>query len=391
MNLSPLQLKLIDQIKINPKLTNSEYADLLGSTKGTVASAILVLRNKGVLKKFEGTSGCKESEHTLLDFKIDYQGVINECEVAGIPAESVNHGWYKGKQWSLHFKGQDKSYFDIRDEIVNDMINHAPKYKPIKYSKAKESHLLVIDPADIHIGKLCRAIETGEEYNEQIAVTRVRDGVNGILNKASGFVTDKILLIIGNDILHVDTPKSTTTSGTFQDTSVMWYDAFSTAKKIYVETIETLMQIAPVHIQYDPSNHDYTNGFFLADTISSWFNNCKNVTFNVTPAHRKYIEYYNNLIGSTHGDGAKEQDLPLLMAHESKDAWGRCKHKYFYKHHVHHKTSKDYMGVCVETLRSASGTDSWHHRNGFQHAPKAIEGFIHHKDHGQIARLTNIF
>jgi hypothetical protein len=53
--------------------------------------------------------------------------------------------------------------------------------------------------------------------------------------------------------------------------------------------------------------------------------------------------------------------------------------------------SKDYQGVTVESLRSPSGTDSWHHRNAYQYAPKAIEGFLHHKKHGQIARLSHIF
>ena len=79
------------------------------------------------------------------------------------------------------------------------------------------------------------------------------------------------------------------------------------------------------------------------------------------------------------------------MAQESAQGWSESKHRYFFTHHIHHKNSKDYGSVCVESLRSASGTDGWHHRNGYQHAPKAIEGFIMHKEHGQIARLTNIF
>mgnify|MGYP003331832918 CR=1 FL=1 len=55
------------------------------------------------------------------------------------------------------------------------------------------------------------------------------------------------------------------------------------------------------------------------------------------------------------------------------------------------KSGKDYQGVTVEYLRSPSGTDSWHHRNGYQHAPKAIEAFIHSKNFGQVARLTHLF
>lgn len=324
-------------------------------------------------------------------FITDYRGMVAETENAGIPATSVNHGWYKGKHWSLHFKNKQKTYEEVAEIVTKQMAKHAPKYKAIRHSKIKDAHLLVIDPADIHIGKLCRAFETGEEYNEKIAIKRIMDGVNGILNKSQGFAKDKILLIIGNDILHVDTPRSTTTSGTFQDSTMMWYDAFLTAKNIYLQAIELLMQVANVHVIYNPSNHDYTNGFFLADTLKTWFKNSTNVTFDCSPAHRKYFAYGNNLIGSTHGDGAKEIDLPLLMAQEAAKDWANCKHRYVYTHHIHHKKSKDYGSVCVESLRSASGTDSWHHRNGYQHSPKAIEGFIHHPEHGQIARITNIF
>jgi hypothetical protein len=171
----------------------------------------------------------------------------------------------------------------------------------------------------------------------------------------------------------------------------MWYDNFRIAKKLYIDVIEMLISIADVHFVFNPSNHDYTNGFFLADAIESWFHNNTNITFDCSIAHRKYTQYGKNLIGTTHGDGAKTQDLPLLMAHEASKEWADSKHRYVYTHHVHHKSSKDYMGVCVESLRSPSGTDSWHHRNGYAHSPKAVEGFIHHKENGQVARLVNIF
>lgn len=256
--------------------------------------------------------------------------------------------------------------------------------------KKDDEHLLIIDPADIHIGKLADSFETGEDYNNQIAVKRVREGVEGILHKARGFRIDKILFVGGNDILHIDTPRRMTTSGTPQDTEGMWYSNFLIAKELYIEVLNRLLKVADVHFVYNPSNHDYTHGFFLADVIQTYFKDCKNITFDCSIAHRKYFVYGDNLIGTSHGDGGKTQDLPLTMAHESPD-WSRCKHRYFYIHHFHHKVSKDYMGVCVEALRSPSGTDSWHHRNQYQHAPKAIEGFIHHPKFGQIARLTHLF
>jgi hypothetical protein len=332
-----------------------------------------------------------EDEYELIKaHREKHKGLSAECQAVGIPIEDVKHGWYKGKHWSINFKSEI-GISDVLDSILNDMKNHAHQYPNIHYPEIKDGHLLVLDPADIHIGKLCSSFETGEDYNAQIATQRVKEGLQGIIAKSQGFNIDKILLIVGNDCLHVDTPKSTTTSGTFQDSHLMWYDAFRIALKLYVEAIETLLQIAPVHVQYNPSNHDYQSGFFLAQTLEAWFNNCEGVDFNVSIAHRKYFTYATNLIGSTHNDGAKETDLALLMAHEAAEHWAKCTNRYFYTHHIHHKKSKDYMSVCVEALRSPSGTDGWHHRNGYQFAPKAIEGFIHHKDHGQIARFTHLF
>jgi hypothetical protein len=56
---------------------------------------------------------------------------------------------------------------------------------------------LVIDIADLHIGKLASAFEVGEDYNCQIAVKRAKDGMQGILNKSQGFKIDKILFVAG--------------------------------------------------------------------------------------------------------------------------------------------------------------------------------------------------
>jgi len=328
----------------------------------------------------------------LDDLEINNHPLLaEETQKLGIPTDKVKHYWHKGKHFSIFVKNEQVTYEDIRKDLVEELKQFAPKYPKFKRTQPKEGHLLVIDPADVHIGKLCEAFETGEDYNNQIAVQRVMEGVKGILDKTSSFDIDKILFIGGNDILHIDVPSRKTTSGTPQDTTGMWYSNFLIAKKLYIDVLELLLTVADVHFTFNPSNHDYTNGFFLADVISSWFNNNENITFDVSIAHRKGFKYGKNLIGTTHGDGAKQQDLPLLLAQEFSEWWSETKHRYVYTHHLHHKTAKDYVGVTVESLRTPCGTDSWHHRNGYQHNPKAVEGFLHHKEHGQIARITHLF
>lgn len=319
----------------------------------------------------------------------EHEALLEECRVKGIPVDSVNYYWYKSDKFSINVKN-DVNHQQVISEIIGDLANLAPVYPEIKYKVNDDYHLLVIDPADIHISKLARALETGDEYNHDIAFQRVKEAVIGLISRSSGYSINKVLFVMGNDILHVDNKANTTTGGTPQDVSLMWYDAFKMAQRLLIECIELLVQVAPVHVIYNPSNHDMTSGFYLAQVIEAWFSKSKEITFDISPAHRKYFRYYNNLIGTTHGDGAKDVDLPMLMAHESKD-WTECKHKYFYTHHIHHKKSRDYMSVNVESMRSPSGADSWHHRHALQHAPKGIDAFIHHPLHGRVSTLSYIF
>lgn len=375
--------------------------------KQIVLEAIRITRELGVSKReasrravvgsdydFETISRSMPRYERKLDKETEHKGLAKHCEERGIDISDVTLYWDKTKEYSVAVK-LDKNqvtYENLRDEIIESMDAHSPKYPTIEREFLVDGHLLVIDPADVHIGKLATAFESGEDYNSHIAVQRVHEGVEGILQKVKGFNIDQIMLIIGNDILHVDSPKNTTTSGTSQDVCQMWYDNFLMAKQLYVEVIEKLTSLADVHVVFNPSNHDYTNGFFLADAIKSWFRHSSNITFDCSIAHRKYYRYFENLIGTTHGDGAKQSDLGLLMAEEAKKDWGNTKHRYFYTHHVHHKTSKDLIGLTIESLRSPSGTDSWHHRNGYGvGGVKAIEGFVHSKEHGQICRITHIF
>ena len=213
---------------------------------------------------------------------------------------------------------------DTFEPILEELREYSPTFTPIKRKPLYDPHCLVIDPSDIHVGKLASLEETGQSYDIQKAVSQVDEGLDGLLSKASGFPIDKIFFIIGNDILHIDSTKRTTTSGTPQDTSGMWNQAFTAAKHMYVRAIEKMVPIADVHVIFNPSNHDYMSGWMLAQTLEAYFRLSKNIT-----------------------------------------------------------------GVTVEYLRTPSPADSWHHRNGYIGAKKAVELFVHSKSHGQVARITH--
>lgn len=400
-----IQLRVLQYFKKYPNATRSMAAKDLNLSEHSVKSARMKLIEKGQLEKQDPNHKYKNA-------------LQEECETVGLPVDDVSNYWYKGEHFSIHVKNQINNLEENKKQLLDEVRKYAPKYPTIKRPTAKEKTLFVIDPCDPHFGKLSSGIETGEEYNMQIATKRYQEGFEGLLNKGSLYNHEKILIIGGNDVVHTDNPFRTTTSGTKQDTDGMWFDAFNAAKWANIKIIEQAASIADVHYVHCPSNHDYQTGFFLAQLLEAWFKNNKNVTFDVSPTHRKYIQYGVNLIGTTHGDGAKECDLPSAMTREAKKAWSESVYAYWYVHHVHHKDKKardgkkgtllekDGKGVSVintgldmsakdyfhvEYMRSISTADSWHHRNLFQHSFSAMEGFIHHPMYGQISRLTHLF
>ena len=286
---------------------------------------------------------------------------------------------------------------DILGKVESFIENHSPHYPSIKREIKQSNHLLVINPADIHIGKYASHTETGDGYNVEIACNRVLEGLEGLIEKSKGFDVDRVLFCIGNDVLHIDNVYNTTTAGTNQDVDGKWWEHFEVALALYVKCVEILREVAPVDIIHSMSNHDYQSGFHLAHALKSWFRNDREVTFDISVAHRKYYRYGKNLIGLEHGDGAKMDNLPLLMAQEQPKMWSETKYRYWYLHHLHHKVkhkwrdAKDFIGVTVEYMRSPSGTDSWHSRKGYVGVPKAVEGFLHEKTSGQVARLVHYF
>lgn len=351
----------------------------------------------------------KSASEISRDTKLSEKTIRNYAKAANLPSKKGNlfqeilnqnnfnppkwkDGWLKTEEASIRIvnSNNDVSLEQIKEEMIKEMKKHSPKYPKIKRIKSTE-HLLVISLGDIHFNKLALFEETGEEYNIEIAVKRVKEAINEILIRSIFYKPELIMLCIGNDSLHTDTAHSTT-KGTLQDTNTAWHRAYKIARQTYVEVIEQLLTVSKVHIVFNPSNHDYYSGFMLADSLFCWFNKCRDITFDISIKHRKYFKYGENLIGTTHGDEGKIDDYPMLMATEAKEDWATTSYRYIFCHHIHHKkqikflVGHDKQQVEIEYMRSPSAADGWHYRSGYI-AQKSIEGFIHSKKKGQISRL----
>ena len=92
-----------------------------------------------------------------------------ECDAAGIDVNSVSHYWYKSQKFSIFAKPNEFTKDEFLNSIEELISNYSPSYPQIDYPKKQDGHLLIINPADVHIGKYADALETGDEYNVEIA------------------------------------------------------------------------------------------------------------------------------------------------------------------------------------------------------------------------------
>ena len=200
-----------------------------------------------------------------LDLIENYRRIKEESIAAGVNPDDVKHGWLKTDNSSLFFKNPNfktEAKNKFAEDLIKELEQYSPKYPTIKRRKSKDGHLLVIDIADLHINKYAEAHLTGADYNSKIAVERAIEGTKGLIQKASGFNIEKVVFVIGNDVLNTDNLTKSTSKHTPQDTDVNWFKAFNIAKDCYIKCIELCMQVADVDILHYPSNHDEMSGCF---------------------------------------------------------------------------------------------------------------------------------
>lgn len=309
---------------------------------------------------------------------------------SGIPETFTNF------QVKLILKPRVVDFDNFVEEMKKFVKEYSPDYKPIKYSKPEGNYLLEFSLADLHYGKHAWGKETGTDYDIKIAEHDALKAIDDLIIKSSGYKPDRILLPVGNDLLHIDTPAGTTTLGTKQDIDDRSNKIFNNAWKLIVKVIDKLKTIAPVDVLIIPGNHDQMSVFHIGAVLEAWYNNCGEVNINNNPKLRKYYRYGTNLIGFVHGSTSdpKVASLPLIMAQEAKEDWAETNHREWHLGHFHKKketvyTAGDSMnGVLIRILQSLSGTDFWHYQHGFVKQRRAAEVFVWDYDEGNIGRFT---
>lgn len=290
-------------------------------------------------------------------------------------------------------------------EFIKKISQYSPDYSKFQKeigsykSSKKKRYSYEVSAFDLHIGKLAWEDEVGEDYDTKIAIKRYNETIDNLIRKVEHVKDEieEIIFPIGNDLLNIDNKNNTTTAGTPQSVDSRWQQMFIKTKDMLVNAIDKLSMIAPVKVVIVWGNHDTTVTYYLGHVLEAWYRTSNIVSIDNQPTQRKYHVYGVNLIGYTHGNEEKHQDLGLIMATERPELWSSTKYREIHLGHFHSRRSTKYVdvnefqGFIIRILPSLSGTDSWHYSKGYM-SVKAAVGFLYDKDNGLVSEHShNVF
>jgi len=278
---------------------------------------------------------------------------------------------------------------EAKDFLAETIKSFKPVYKPIAEvfinNKFDNPTVGILSIQDLHFGKEGN-LDIVKDFKECIT--------NLVMKSYMSHNLEKIVYVIGGDLLNMDTFSGLTTKGTPVDSDLRAQDAYNEAFDAMFWSVNFIKQFCKeLEVVYLPGNHDRLSSYHLVHALSKCFTQEISITFNATYAERKVITWGENFFAFEHGDVTKK-NTPLVYATEFPLQWGMTSFRTCYTGHFHSKkvvefvTDNEVHGFSIKHLPSLSKTDYWHYHNKFTGAKRQAVMEIHDLTKGKVSEFT---
>jgi hypothetical protein len=270
-------------------------------------------------------------------------------------------------------------------------LKPCPKPPARVHARAANADLLALYPiADFHLGMYSWAEETGEDFDVGLAENLLVSTMETLVKTAPP-AAQAIILNLG-DFIHSDSDENRTRrSGNILDVDTRYAKVLRTGVTLLVRTIQlALTRHQKVLVRNIPGNHDPYAALALTVALDAYFREDARVTVDLDPGPFWFHRFGSVLLGAIHGDQAKIEDMPGIMAAKRPEDWGATKYRYIYAGHWHQTKrwpSHERAGAEIEVFRTMAPKDSWSNAMGFVSGREAV-AIVHHRDMGEWLRVT---
>lgn len=291
------------------------------------------------------------------------------------------------RTWERQSPSAEQTLDALREAVAGILEPSFACLPPVAAPSVCDADLLTVIPVgDPHFGLLTWSEEVGENFDLKIAERLTFDAVDRLAT--CGPNSETALFLNLGDMFHADnntnrTPRSSApldVDGRFEKIARVAITAM-------VRCIRRLLEKHQhVIVRNNRGNHDPHQASMLTLALQGWFHNEPRVTIEASPSSFYYHRFGSTLIGSTHGDGAKLNDLPLIMATDVPEEWAAAKFRVWHCGHFHHDQLKEHPGCTVETHRTLAAGDAWHRHSGYR-AGRDMKAIVYSRKHGEVLRI----
>lgn len=314
----------------------------------------------------------------------------------GVDAYSAyyNSDGKRQAHWIKAKRDQSEVYQDLLDSM-EDLSKQLPKVPeiPTPSPSAIDPDVMAIYPlGDPHIGLLSYEPETGNDWDLTIAESVFLPLFDKLVKTAPQ--SKECLVIDLGDFWHYDgMEQRTMRSGHKVDADGRPSKMVQVGFRIMRQMIESaLTHHEIVHVVVLPGNHDDLGSIFLRTALYHIYMDNPRVKVSLSPNVFQYHIWGLNLVGMHHGDKCKMQQLPMVMAADKHEEWGKSKFRHWYVGHFHNDSAwvnsgKELQGCKMETFRTIVGSEGYAHEAGYR-SDQDGKAIILHKDYGEVSRFT---
>lgn len=291
-------------------------------------------------------------------------------------------------QWTKE-KAEDAQREQLWEAFAAELARTLPKETPLPPPLECSSDLLAVYPVgDMHVGMRAWARETGDHnYDLDIADRLLSAAGQRLIGSCPS--CDQAFIAFLGDFFHYDSYDAVTPANKhLLDADGRYPKMLSMGVRMIRRLIgEALLRHKRVHVVFARGNHDPSTAAAVTVFLEALYENEPRVTIDTTAMAYHYFEFGKVLLGVHHGDKAKMERLPAIMAHDKPEAWGRTRHRLWMTGHVHSEHRKEFPGVKVESFEVLPPLDAYASHAGYR-SESGMKAIVFHKDWGEIERHT---